>query len=356
MAKSILIATTLGKGGKGGIDRIMDSVRSVLLKENIENIKVQFGVTRGKGHIFISPFFVFAFILKMIFLKIVNQCDLVHLNVSNKGSTYRKIIIAKFAIILGIKYIIHLHGSAYDHYYANEKQIFKKAIMRFFQQASSVVVLGNVWKEFVINTFFISTDSVYVIYNASESLSSASKSTGSRVVNILFLGRLGSRKGVPQLIDALFALRELPNWYAIIAGDGEVSKFRRKVETCGLEKCISVPGWVGPVEAKSLLFNADILVLPSFAENLPMSVIEGMGAGLAIITTSVGAIADVIENGKSGILVSPGNVGELADAIKKLVENENLRKALGNSAYEYHRTNLEITAYTNKLLQIWKHS
>ncbi len=72
----------------------------------------------------------------------------------------------------------------------------------------------------------------------------------------------------------------------------------------GIEDRVVLPGWVGPSEVAELIAASDVLVLPSFDENLPMSVIEGMAAGLAIIATPVGAVKDIIIDGRTGILSS----------------------------------------------------
>ena len=76
----------------------------------------------------------------------------------------------------------------------------------------------------------------------------------------------------------------------------------------GLVSRVAVPGWVGSDGVERLIANSSILVLPSFVENLPMSVIEGMAAGLAVVATPVGAVEEIIEHEKTGLLIPPGDV------------------------------------------------
>jgi glycosyltransferase involved in cell wall biosynthesis len=110
---------------------------------------------------------------------------------------------------------------------------------------------------------------------------------------------------------------------------------------------------VGPQGVADLLAQAHILVLPSFDENLPMSVIEGMAHELAIVTTPVGAVEDIIEDGVTGLLVPPGDAKALARALTRLITDTALRKALGRAAGAFHEEHLEIERYVVRLQRIW---
>ena len=88
------------------------------------------------------------------------------------------------------------------------------------------------------------------------------------------MGQLGQRKGTPQLIEALSKLSGTPGWVTTIAGDGNVDEARAQVVELGLSDRVSIPGWLEPDETAELLLRTDVVVLPSFAENMPM-VIRG---------------------------------------------------------------------------------
>jgi glycosyltransferase involved in cell wall biosynthesis len=95
-------------------------------------------------------------------------------------------------------------------------------------------------------------------------------------------------------------------------------------------------------------------VLPSFAENLPVSVIEGMAAGLAVVTTPVGAVEDIITHEETGLLVQPGDVTALTEALTRLVEDPELRARLGAAAMVVHRERLELAPFANAIHSVWK--
>jgi glycosyltransferase involved in cell wall biosynthesis len=174
--------------------------------------------------------------------------------------------------------------------------------------------------------------------------------------NILFLGRLGPEKGVPQLVMALASLGSTSGWRATLAGDGAVNDTRARVERAGLSDRISVPGWVDSVRVEALLRAANILVLPSTSENLPMSVIEALAHGAAVICTPVGALPDIIEHERTGLFVEPGDVEGLASALGRLIEGPDLRRRLGEAGKAFHRTRLDIEVCAERLVAIWTES
>ena len=145
----------------------------------------------------------------------------------------------------------------------------------------------------------------------------------------MFLGYLSARKGVPELLEALAspAMAALP-WRATLAGGGPVDEFRARADALGLAGRVAFPGWIDQSAASALCADADILVLPSHAEGLAMSVLEGLAHGLAVVTTPVGAHAEVIEPERSGLLMPPGDVAALAAALARVIGDPELRERL----------------------------
>ena len=82
---------------------------------------------------------------------------------------------------------------------------------------------------------------------------------------------------------------------------------------------MDIPEWLGPDETATLLRSADILVLPSFVENLPMVVIEGLAYDLAVVATPIGAVPEVIGHERNGLLVPVGDVEALAAALYRSI-------------------------------------
>jgi glycosyltransferase involved in cell wall biosynthesis len=239
----VLVATPLGRGGRGGIDRLMDAVRGEMREGRIGDCRVRFATTRGPFGLMLSPFHLAAFLGRMAALRALGKLDLVHVNLSSHGSTQRKLIVCRWARALGIPYVVHLHGSRFRTYFDAARPAKQVAVRTMLGMARRVIVLGQVWQDFVASHVAEAQARIVILPNASPAIERKAR-TRDAPVRILFLGRLGARKGVPELIGALAQIADLPDWDAVIAGDGEVEETRVHVEAAGLSSRVQVPGWV----------------------------------------------------------------------------------------------------------------
>ena len=171
--------------------------------------------------------------------------------------------------------------------------------------------------------------------------------------HLLFLGHLSARKGVPDFCEALASpsVRHL-RWRATLAGDGPIDEFRNLAKDLGILETLRFPGWLDQHGVSELCANADVLVLPSYAEGLAMSVLEGLSHGLAVITTPVGAHSEVIEPEVSGILVPPGDMAALADALVRVIDDESLRSRLSRGARDRFLEEFDVRRYAARLEQL----
>jgi glycosyltransferase involved in cell wall biosynthesis len=349
----VLVSVPSGLDGQGGIDRIMAAFGHELQRQKRADVDVQFHTTRGNRHVAFSAFHVLGFCMRMLAGRMTGRLDLVHLNLSSFGSTYRKLIIAAWARAIGLPYVLHLHGSQYQAFWKDDQRLLTRRIRAMFEHAGCVVALGQTWRDFIALRAPLAAGKIVIVPNAT-AIPVLPHAGGGESTHILFLGRVGERKGVPQLIEALHAMRDHPGWRATIAGDGDVEAARSRVKALGLADRIRLPGWVGPSDVAALIASADILVLPSFAENLPVSVIEGMASGLAVVATPVGAVEDIIADGQTGLLVPPGDVPALTEALTRLIDDPVLRNRLGAAALAVHRERLELAPFTDALCSVWK--
>jgi glycosyltransferase involved in cell wall biosynthesis len=173
-------------------------------------------------------------------------------------------------------------------------------------------------------------------------------------LTVLALGRLGQRKGT---YDLLCAVESLPahvrsRVHLRLAGDGEVDQVRAQVAARGLGDTVDVVGWLGPRERDEALRQADIFVLPSYDEGLPMALLEAMAHGLVPITTPVGGIPEAVTDGVHGLLVPPGDPAALARALHRLVENDTLRERLGHHAHLQAAT-FDVDGWRDELAEVW---
>jgi len=184
----------------GGIDRIMDEVRRIMRLKPPARTRISFGATRGQGSILLSPVHLVWFLARMALLKIFGRIDVLHINLSSHGSTRRKIIIARWARFLHIPYVIHLHGSRYRQFWNESTPAIASRIAKMFASASRIVVLGNVWKSFVAEKVPEAIGRIVIIPNATPKPNLPPMKDEAGQLRIVFLGRVGVRKGVPQLV------------------------------------------------------------------------------------------------------------------------------------------------------------
>ena len=136
-------------------------------------------------------------------------------------------------------------------------------------------------------------------------------------------------------------------------GSGEKDKLANSILKNKLTNLININDWVSNNEINNILLDTDILLVPSYAENLPMIIVEGMAAGCAIITTNVGSISEIVKHNFNGLVISPGNVLDLRRSIENLINDDDLREFLSINAIKYHEKNLELKKYIKNLKELW---
>ncbi len=345
----VAVLTPRGRGGTGGVDRLMDSLRPILAER--QDIQVRFVTTRGSSR-WTSLFVTAAAAVRLAIGSAFRRIDMIHVNLGAHASCYRKMGLIAVPRLFGTPYVLHLHGSAFATFWAATPPFVRRRIDKLFLNAARIVVLGDVWRRLVEDRLPQARPRIVVQPNATAPIER--RRDNEDVVKLLFLGDLGARKGSAVLIEALGRLRAQTPWCAVVAGDGDVAAARRQAEAFGLQDRVCVPGWVGPDEVRAGLAASDILVLPSFEENLPMSVIEAFAAGLAVIATPVGALPDILRHNETGLLVAPGDVEGLAKALRMLIDQPALRRRLGAAAKAYHAEHLALDPYADRLVQIWE--
>src|SRR5690606_1276464 len=152
---------------------------------------------------------------------------------------------------------------------------------------------------------------------------------------LLFLGRFGPRKGIFDLLEAMTIVRRrFPDVTLRCGGDGDIEGVKRRVAELGLRDCVEVLGWVSGADKRRELLRASLYVLPSYAEGLPMGILEAMAAGLPTVSTTIGGIPDAVDEGVEGFLIRPGDVDALAERIVRLLQDPALRAQMALAARE----------------------
>lgn len=287
-------------------------------------------------------------LLRLISLRAQGRLGLIHANLSKRGSTVRKLIVALLARQLGVPLVIHLHGSGYHEFYDGLPPRLQRPVRAMFRQAARVIVLGRFWAGWVAERMGLPSAGIDILYNGVPAAGSGRPAHD--CPHLVLLGRIGPRKGVPELLEALASPAMAGRrWTATLAGDGALEPYRSFVAQHGLGGRVRFPGWLDGDAAAALLQSADILVLPSHAENFPMSVIEALAGGIAVVTTPVGTTPELLVDGVSALFVPVGDADALCDALVRLVDDADLRARIGTAGHEVFRRDLDIDALARRL-------
>lgn len=146
---------------------------------------------------------------------------------------------------------------------------------------------------------------------------------------ILYAGTINARKGYADMIKAFAQIAEKYNdWKIVFAGNGEIEQGKALAATLGIGSQVVFLGWVNG-DAKDRAFKESaIFCLPSYAEGFPMAVLDAWAYGLPVITTPVGGIPDIAEDGKNLLLFTPGDTQMLARQMERMIEDEQLRESM----------------------------
>jgi colanic acid/amylovoran biosynthesis glycosyltransferase len=175
-------------------------------------------------------------------------------------------------------------------------------------------------------------------------------------LRILTVGRLVPEKGAPVLVAAVERLRALGvRAHLTVVGAGPLSdQLAEQVRAAALTDAVDLVGPVGQEDLPELYREADVFCLPSFAEGLPVVLMEAMASGCPVVTTAIAGIPELVVDGRTGLVVQAGRADLIADALAELAGDPALRRRLGEAGraavLEQHRPDDN----GRRLLALWE--
>ena len=336
------------KGGmNSGIDQLMDHDWG-------DNFQFSYLATHITGNPVKKTFFFANAYRKLKKLIKQDAFDIIHIHMSYKGSFYRKYYVAKLCKRYSKKVIIHLHGSEFKDFYNGGNAKRKKQIQELFSIADASIVLGKDWRNFILK---IAPRANVIVINNAVSLPVFYNKEISKLRKFLFLGALIQRKGVIDLLQAVKQMKNqgVSDFCLLIAGSGtEEQRLKEYAQTNGLQGCVEFLGWITKEQKPELLKKADVLVLPSYNEGLPIAILEAMSYGLPIISTDVGSIAEAVKENENGFLIKPGDVDSLAHAMIQLTNNSNLWKQESNTSKKICEKNFSENVFFEAVEKVYR--
>lgn len=335
----------VGPGGTmmGGVSTFVEMLlSSPILKENYDLIHLD--TTRAPRDIGLEDRFSLANLVYFFqqmgkFIRIAAQQKprVAHLQVTSGLSFWKAGFFLFLSRLFGIKTVAHLHGGLFDQFFRHSPALMKKMIGWQFRQADYVITLSHRWKDFLLTEVDPRINTGVVANTVDLLFAEASRNPPAPVEKkdkiILFLGSLGKRKGVFDIIKAVpLVLEKHPDAIFVFAGEeesrGEKTQIDQAVKEDGLSGKLQFVGRVSGSAKLEMYQRSLFYLLPSYGENLPYTLLEAMAVGLPVITTPVGAIPEIIRDGINGFLIQPGDYHSLAERVIYLLEDRDLRRKM----------------------------
>jgi glycosyltransferase involved in cell wall biosynthesis len=226
-----------------------------------------------------------------------------------------------------------------------ERYLLRPLAGRLIRSANFLATVSEGNRRKLLQTFALGEKRIEVIVNGLEFVPPAGRphnerlrlrekldATGKPLVAVV--ARLARQKDHVTLINAApEILRKHPRTVFAVAGEGPLrEELERKVTELGVEKSFRFLGHFK--EIPSLLDAADVFVLPTHYEGFPLSVMEAMAAGRGVVASRVDGVEDLVEHGRTGLLVEVGDPRDLAGNVIRLLSDDGLRRKLGMAASE----------------------
>lgn len=213
-------------------------------------------------------------------------------------------------------------------------------LLRFFEEqtlerSNKLIAVSDFTRKELQKYYKVREDKIRVIHNGVDINKFAPPKDKTQVkkelgfdkknVNILSVGRLYARKGLFTLLESVsIVAKKYKNVKLIISGKGQSNEMKKLInyaEKLGVRSNILFTGYFPDAKLPKLYQAADIFAFSTFYENLPFAVLEALSSSLPVVTTKVGGIPEMIDDGKDGFLVPPANSAVLSDRILYLIEH-----------------------------------
>jgi glycosyltransferase involved in cell wall biosynthesis len=288
-------------------------------------------------------------------IKLVHQDspDIVHLHVAQGISFYRETLFGLIATYLwDVGLVLHIHGSSFDEFLESGGVLSNMYQSTMFHKADKVICLSSYWKG--VLSSYTDQNKLEVLPNAVDVRDYSPEETVSHELRISYISDLVKRKGVQEFSNAIEQFGNNDQVQIDIAGKGPLSFIVQDLSE--RYENVTYHGYVSENSKQDILNKSDIFVLPSYAEGLPIVILEAMAGGNAIVSTNVGSIPELIGD-DNGILIQPKDEEVIGESINKLssdrgelAEIKRQNRELVEESYSWEAHKRDLTKIYNSAL------
>lgn len=339
--KQVLFIGPQFKNGRGGMATVLTTYA-----RHIKDFK--FIATYNGNYSLLINIIYFINSLLCIAWKLLSDrtIDIVHIHSASRGSFYRMyivFIVTKF--IFGKKIIFHIHGGGFQVFYNEANKSIKKLIRHLLRKTDVLICLSEKWYRYLKDHFEIKK--LYILNNPVEPPFPANLPIHQNSkIQLLFLGRIEKEKGVFDLLEVILKHQDdfKDKITLFLGGNGDTIKLKDVIKKNKLDEFIKYEGWVNGKQKHQLLSICDVFILPSYFEGLPVSILEAMSYGAAIIASNVGGIPEVVKDNENGFLIEPGDTTRLKLCLDILIGDpftiQRMKGSSRNKVKSYYTSNI----------------
>lgn len=279
--------------------------------------------------------------------------DLVYITLSPHGlALYKDGLLALFLKLLGAQVVFHLHGKGVEKN-ANASRVKREVYKRIFKNVDIIHLSERLF--FDVESVRDKNKVLLAVPNSVPSCPAFLTNTSDQKIRFIFLSNFMPSKGADTLIRAAYLFpEELQTKFTLTL----IGSPNDKAHYAEIKKLVadSISGNIKLLDAKygadkyEYLQNSDIFVLPTKNDCYPLSILEAMSAGLAVISTNEGAIADIVEPGVTGELLENCTPESLAEVMLRFIENPGHAKACGAAGLAKYNANYTTDRFEENLL------
>lgn len=240
---------------------------------------------------------------------------------STGKSWRRKSLLIRWAKLLGYKIVFHIHSGEFRKF---TEEMGADRLLPVLQRCDRVVFLTDKWKEYADRMFALGNSSVLSNMVDTPAVRRAPvRHEPGAVLHFVYAGWFLREKGVFDLLDVLAGHAGYFRGRARVALCGRCNEKEVKdfIAAHGIADIADFRGWVEGETKDRTLCESDVMLLPSYFEGLPMCLLEAMSYGMPVVTTRVGGIPEIVDDGVNGRLITPGDRDALFDAMRYYMEN-----------------------------------
>ncbi len=261
--------------------------------------------------------------------------QVVHIHTCSGTTFYRSVIDLWIARRYGARTLLHVRGGQFLEFLKGATRLGRWFARQGLLKADRVITLSACWEQRLRG--FEPRIRSFVLHNGVNLPEAVADPRQGPRPTVLFVGALRKAKGVDDLIEAVAALprRQRDGVQVRLVGpdpDGRASAIQTLIRRRGLQQTVTVVGPLPAAEVGQELAAAALFALPSHAEGLPNALLEAMAYGLPVVVTAAGAIPEVVEHGREGLVVAIGDRAALSDSLARLLQDPDLRAAMGQAA------------------------